>query len=61
MVPWNPRERTSGKQEWATSLYASRWFAIVVHFSSLEVNGDLDKIDLGGVVSTENRLERTEE
>lgn len=61
MVPWNPRERTSGKEEWATSLYASRWLDTLVHFSSLEVNGDLDKIDLDGVVSTETRLERTEE
>lgn len=61
MVPWNPQKRTSRKEEWATSLYVSRWFDIVVCFSSMEVNGNLDKIDFGGVVSAETRLERTKE
>lgn len=42
-------------------LYMLQDGLIVVHFSNLEVDGDPDKIDLGGVVSTETRLERTEE
>lgn len=38
-----------------TPLFASKFFDFVVCVSNVEVSGDLDKIGLGGVVSTETR------
>lgn len=55
------QERILLPQGKGTSLYASRFFDFAVCVSNVEVNDDLDKIGLGGVVSTETQLERTKE
>lgn len=66
MVSWDVRQVTSRRKEWAISLYASRQcsktriLAFMVSFRSIEVSGDLYKIDFGGVVRTETRLEGIE-
>lgn len=49
------QERILLLQGEGTPLFASKFFDFVVCVSNVEVSGDLDKIGLGGVVSTETR------
>lgn len=48
---------TSRGKEWAISSHVSGLLDVIVSFSNAEVNGNLDKIDFCGVVSSEARWE----